>query len=45
MKLKCSKCNHEWDYQGKSKFYVTCPHCYRKININIKKREDTKDEE
>jgi ribosomal protein S27E len=31
--LECNKCNHEWKYKGKSKFYVTCPECYNKINI------------
>ena len=34
MKIKCKKCNHEWEYKGKSKFYVTCPQCYVKINLN-----------
>ena len=35
MKIKCTKedCQHEWDYKGKSKFYATCPHCYRKVNV------------
>ena len=38
VKLKCTnqKCNHEWDYKGKSKFYVTCPHCYNKFKIILK---------
>ena len=39
MKIKCKKCEHEWEYKGKSKFYVTCPHCYNKINIQSKKDE------
>jgi len=36
MEIKCTnkKCNHVWNYKGKSKFYVTCPHCYRKVKIN-----------
>lgn len=35
MKIKCynKECKYEWDYKGKSKFYVTCPRCLRKINI------------
>lgn len=33
MKIKCPKCKHEWNYKGKSKFYVTCPQCYRKVKI------------
>lgn len=36
MKVKCRKCNHEWEYKGKSKFYVTCPNCYNKVNIQKK---------
>ena len=27
----CPKCNHSWDYKGKSTYYLTCPHCYQKI--------------
>jgi hypothetical protein len=35
MKLKCvnKKCGHSWNYKGKSKFYVTCPECHNKFNI------------
>jgi len=33
MKVKCPKCKHGWNYLGKSKYYITCPHCYKKINI------------
>jgi len=33
IKMKCKKCNHEWEYNGKSELYVTCPHCYRKIKV------------
>ena len=32
-KLRCPKCKHEWDYKGKSKYYLTCPHCYKKIKV------------
>jgi protein-arginine kinase activator protein McsA len=37
--IKCQKCNYEWIYSGKSKFYVTCPRCYNKTKtkINAKK--------
>jgi Zn finger protein HypA/HybF involved in hydrogenase expression len=38
MKIKCYKCNHEWEYKGKSKNYITCPDCYRKIRIIINER-------
>ena len=33
MKVRCKKCEHEWEYKGHSKYYVTCPECYNKINI------------
>lgn len=33
MKVKCQKCKHEWEYKGKRKYYVTCPDCYAKVNI------------
>jgi DNA-directed RNA polymerase subunit RPC12/RpoP len=40
MKIKCYKCNHEWEYKGKSKNYVTCPDCYRKIRFEKLKLKD-----
>ena len=35
MILTCKNkiCKYEWDYKGKSKFYVTCPQCYNKLKI------------
>jgi len=27
MKIKCPKCDYEWDYKGKSKYYLSCPRC------------------
>ncbi len=33
MKVKCKRCLREWNYKGKSKYYITCPQCYSKINI------------
>lgn len=40
MIIQClnKKCNHQWDYTGKSKFYATCPNCYNKVNISNSKR-------
>ena len=35
--IKCHKCNHEWTYKGRNPYYVTCPQCYNKININVVK--------
>jgi len=34
MKIKCPKCNHEWECKSKL-MYVTCTNCQRKF-----KRED-----
>lgn len=35
VRVKCTRpnCGHEWDYTGKSRFYITCPSCYRKISV------------
>ncbi len=35
MKLKCSnkKCDYEWEYKGRMKFYATCPNCRYKVKI------------
>jgi len=35
MKMYCKRCKHEWNYKGKSKWYVSCPIC--KTSIPIKK--------
>ncbi|MEM3401968.1 MAG: hypothetical protein QW179_00960 [Candidatus Hadarchaeales archaeon] len=34
MKIVCPRCKHEWNYRGKSKYYVTCPQCLRKIKLD-----------
>jgi ribosomal protein S27E len=34
MKVKCENCGNNWDYQGKSKWYLACPKCKNTININ-----------
>lgn len=33
MELECKKCGYEWDYQGQSDYYATCPNCHYKVNI------------
>jgi len=33
MKLKCQHCNYEWDYNGYSDYYCTCPRCNYKVNV------------
>ncbi len=37
MKLKCpnKKCKYEWEYNGKHKFYATCPRCLRKVRLHL----------
>jgi ribosomal protein S27E len=44
MKIRCKKCEHEWEYMGNSKYYVTCPECYNKINIKKKENFFNKNE-
>lgn len=43
VKVICNNCEHEWNYKGSSRFYITCPRCYSKINIY--KIKTTKQEE
>ncbi len=33
MELECNSCGYEWDYQGDSDFYATCPNCQYKVKI------------
>lgn len=35
MRVRCTHedCCHEWDYRGTSRFYLTCPQCYRKVKV------------
>jgi NADH-quinone oxidoreductase subunit E len=33
VKLICHHCDHSWDYQGKTKYYATCPNCRYKVRI------------
>lgn len=36
MKLECQSCGYEWDYQGESDYYATCPQCHYKVKITAK---------
>ncbi|MFP4001290.1 MAG: DUF1660 family phage protein [Thermoplasmata archaeon] len=36
MELECKSCGYEWDYQGESDFYATCPNCHYKVKISAK---------
>ena len=37
VKLSCHHCGHSWDYQGKTKYYATCPNCRDKVRIPLEK--------
>ena len=37
VKLSCHHCGHSWDYQGKTKYYATCPNCRYKVRIPLEK--------
>ena len=39
MIVKCKKCGHEWNYNGKSKYYATCSMCMLKTKIIGKSTE------
>ncbi|MFW6121147.1 MAG: DUF1660 family phage protein [Petrotogales bacterium] len=43
MKLKCQNCGYEWDYNGKSDFYASCPRCKSSVNVNSRKVEKKED--
>lgn len=42
MKLKCPKCNYEWEYRGK-RLTVTCPNCRYTFRVNQALYAETKD--
>jgi NADH-quinone oxidoreductase subunit E len=31
LRLECSHCHYIWDYEGKNRFYATCPQCRYKV--------------
>jgi DNA-directed RNA polymerase subunit RPC12/RpoP len=37
MELECQKCGREWDYQGDSDYYATCPNCKSSVKISEQK--------
>ena len=37
-KMICPKCGYDWEYKGKSNFYISCPRC--RSNINLQKPKD-----
>ncbi len=36
----CPKCEYEWEFKGKSKYYTSCPRC--RANIKIINKEASK---
>lgn len=42
VKLSCHHCGHSWGYQGKTKYYATCPNC--RYKVRIQPEETTKPE-
>lgn len=44
MEARCHKCKHKWDYKGKSKYYITCPRCYRKVKAPAKEIKEEVEE-
>jgi hypothetical protein len=37
MKLKCKKCDNEWDYKGSNPYYATCTKCLNKVKVEEQK--------
>lgn len=33
MRLKCQRCNKEWEYNGNNNYYATCPDCLTKVRV------------
>lgn len=33
MKVKCDRCEKEWEYKGKNKYYATCPDCHNAVKL------------
>jgi hypothetical protein len=33
VKLKCKKCENEWNYKGLNKYYATCTKCLSKVPV------------
>lgn len=31
--LTCQRCGYAWEYQGRMKYFATCPQCYYKVRI------------
>jgi len=36
MLLGCGRCRYEWNYEGKSKWYASCPRCRTTVRIGAR---------
>lgn len=32
--MKCPKCEYEWEYKGKSQYWICCPRCKHQQKVN-----------
>ncbi len=32
-RLKCKRCEYEWDYRGKNPYYACCPYCKNQAHV------------
>jgi len=42
--VKCKRCGYEWEYTGKSDWYISCSRCKTTINIRKIREENRKKE-
>ena len=43
-KLKCKKCENEWDYKGSNPYYATCSRCLSKVKVPVEEVRKTQNE-
>lgn len=36
LSLRCSRCNHIWNYNGNSSYFATCSYCRKLVRIKDK---------
>jgi hypothetical protein len=39
IKIKCSECEYEWDYNGICEKYAKCPKCRKNVLLEKKSKE------
>lgn len=42
LKIKCKRCDYQWEYKGKSEWYTSCPKCKTTVNIKKLKGKESK---